>query len=100
MGGQPDDPALAALPVAARWRAVAARPEFARELDRLERGLAQGLRLCLLCGEEDPTRCHRRLLVGHALMARGHGLRHIRADGRAQQDADLGGCHQHALPGL
>ena len=37
----------------------------------------------IMCAEENPARCHRKLLVGAALEARGVELRHIRKDGSA-----------------
>ena len=46
-------------------------------------------RVALLCGEEDPAHCHRRLLVGRVLAERGHELLHIRADGRLQTEAEV-----------
>lgn len=61
---------------------------FAAGIERLERGIAD-FRVALLCGEEDPAHCHRRLLVGRVLAERGHELLHIRGDGRVQTDADV-----------
>jgi uncharacterized protein (DUF488 family) len=40
----------------------------------------------LLCGEEDPAHCHRRLLIGRVLSERGHNMLHIRGDGRIEPD--------------
>lgn len=61
---------------------------FAAGIERLERGIAE-FRVALLCGEEDPAHCHRRLLVGRVLAERGHELKHIRGDGRLQTDAEV-----------
>jgi len=58
---------------------------FAAGIQRLERGIAD-FRVALLCGEEDPAHCHRRLLVGRVLAERGHELLHIRADGHLQTE--------------
>ena len=46
-------------------------------------------RVCILCAEEDPTSCHRRLLVGVSLRALEIQLLHIRGDGRIQSEEDL-----------
>jgi uncharacterized protein (DUF488 family) len=62
--------------------------EFQAGIERLERGILN-YRVALLCGEEDPAHCHRRLLVGRVLAERGHELLHIRADGRLQSEAQL-----------
>ena len=45
----------------------------------------------LLCSEEDPARCHRRLLVGRALEERGITLRHIRGDGSVETEDEVDG---------
>ena len=46
-------------------------------------------RVALLCGEEDPTDCHRRLLIGRVLVERGIQVVHIRGDGRVQSEEEL-----------
>lgn len=45
----------------------------------------------ILCSEEDPTGCHRHLLIARVLAEQGVPVRHIRADGREQPEADLAG---------
>ena len=62
--------------------------EFRAGIERLIR-LANGRRVALLCSEEDPTDCHRRLLLGRVLQARGVEVIHLRGDGRAQTEADV-----------
>ena len=42
----------------------------------------------LLCSEEDPAGCHRRLLVGRALGERGIVVRHIRGDGSVRTEGE------------
>ena len=49
---------------------------------------------CQECGEtivakEDPTQCHRRLLVGRVLGQAGTQLMHIRGDGRVQSEEEV-----------
>ena len=63
-------------------------PVFLSGIERLERGMAQ-YRVALMCGEEDPAHCHRRLLVGRVMLERGHELLHIRADGHLDLEADV-----------
>lgn len=46
-------------------------------------------RVAIMCSEEDPSCCHRRLLVGRVLSGRGIELEHIRGDGCAQTEDDL-----------
>ncbi len=53
---------------------------FLDGISRLEREI-HARTVALLCSEENPARCHRRLLVGRALQERGVTLLHIRGDG-------------------
>jgi uncharacterized protein (DUF488 family) len=43
----------------------------------------------LLCGEENPASCHRRLLVGRVLAEQGVTVLHIRADGKIQSEDEV-----------
>jgi uncharacterized protein (DUF488 family) len=63
-------------------------PSFQHAIDRLLEG-ARRYRIALLCAEEDPTECHRRLWVGRALRMRGATVAHIRSDGRLDADDAL-----------
>jgi len=60
-------------------------PVFVAGIERLERGMSE-FRVALMCGEENPAHCHRRLLVGRVLIERGHEVLHIRGDGRVETD--------------
>lgn len=64
---------------------VARAEWFQRGIARL-RELAVRERLAVMCGEEDPTGCHRRLLVGRVVAQEGALLRHIRGDGRIEEE--------------
>ena len=61
---------------------------FSRGLNRLL-AEAEKRRTCILCSEEDPCDCHRRLLIGTSLAAQGVQVLHIRGDGRLQSEEDL-----------
>jgi uncharacterized protein (DUF488 family) len=65
---------------------VAESADFLDGIARLERG-ADKFRVAILCAEENPNHCHRRLLIGRVLMARGAKLLHIRGTGEVQHDA-------------
>lgn len=67
---------------------LAASPLFQTGLDRVLAG-ARTSRVALLCSEEDPSRCHRHLLIGRVLQERGVAVSHIRRDGRIDTEADL-----------
>src|SRR5579872_4880849 len=70
------------------YHCVAASPLFQEGLERLEKGLRE-YRIALLCSEENPAGCHRRLLIGRVLAEHGFDVQHIRGDGRLQPEADL-----------
>lgn len=61
---------------------------FKNGVERLERD-AKARRVALMCGEEDPAECHRRLLIGRVLKERGMSVCHIRGDGRLQTEDDV-----------
>src|SRR5215472_13693473 len=69
---------------------ITADPAFVAGIERLERGMPE-FRIALMCGEEDPAHCHRRLLVTRVLLERGHQVLHIRGDGRLMSDDEVAG---------
>ncbi len=42
-----------------------------------------------MCSEENPSRCHRHLLIGRVLRERDVPVSHIRGDGRIETETDL-----------
>jgi uncharacterized protein (DUF488 family) len=64
---------------------------------RLERKIPVR-RVALLCSEEDPEGCHRRLLVGRVLGERGIAVRHIRGDGSVQTEGEAAGYQPVLFP--
>lgn len=88
LGGRPKNPTYYDAHGRVFYGRMKADREFAAGIERLERGIG-AFRVALLCGEEDPAHCHRRLLVGRVLVERGHEILHIRADGRLQTDAEV-----------
>lgn len=88
LGGRPSDEACYDPDGHVRYDRVAATPAFADAMDRLSSLLADR-RVALLCGEEDPTHCHRRVLVGRVLLDDGIDVVHVRGDARLQPDAEL-----------
>jgi len=69
------------------WR-VAESPAFLEGISRLEAGI-QKYKVAIMCSEENPAVCHRRLLIGRVLVMRGITITHIRGDGQVQTDAEL-----------
>lgn len=88
IGGKPDDPSLLGPDGRPDYSLIAATPAFALGIERLITGASTHV-IALMCGEEDPSACHRHHLIAPALTARGLTVRHIRGDGRIEDDAAL-----------
>ncbi|MBI4499270.1 MAG: DUF488 domain-containing protein [Chloroflexi bacterium] len=73
---------------------LASSPLFLEGIGRLERG-ADTHRIAVMCSEEDPSGCHRHLLIGRVLAERGIAMYHIRGDGRLQSEAELEEAAKH-----
>ena len=67
---------------------IAKSPPFIQAIERLLKGIHE-YRVVLLCGEENPLNCHRRLLVGKVLGNYDVILQHIRGNGRVQSEQEL-----------
>lgn len=94
LGGRPRDRELYDEHGHIVYARIARRPAFRRGLSKLEKQ-AETCRVAVLCSEEDPVHCHRRLLVGNALMEQGIKVTHIRGDGRLQTEEALMGSEKH-----
>ncbi|HEX7839650.1 MAG TPA: DUF488 domain-containing protein [Kofleriaceae bacterium] len=79
--------------------------DYARveRLDVYQRGIDELLdeaarrQTCVLCAEEDPSRCHRRLLITRTLVQRGARVLHIRGSGAIEPETELGAPRQLGL---
>jgi uncharacterized protein (DUF488 family) len=67
---------------------LAETTRFNAGLERLISG-SERYRVAMMCSEEDPTNCHRRLLVTRVLMERGISVLHIRGGGGFVPEMDL-----------
>jgi uncharacterized protein (DUF488 family) len=85
LGGRPDEEDLYDEHGHVRYDALASTDEFARGLQRLRHGI-ETLRLAVVCAEEDPEHCHRRMLVARVLFEEGMPVQHIRGDGRLESE--------------
>ncbi|HUG13616.1 MAG TPA: DUF488 domain-containing protein [Thermomicrobiales bacterium] len=88
LGGRPDDDSMYDEDGHVLYRRVAESAQFRAGLERLKEA-SERVRVALMCSEEDPDECHRRLLVGRVLIDEGHTILHIRGDGRLDTEADL-----------
>ncbi len=78
LGGKPKDASLLDASGHPDYVKMAATPAFAAGVLELATR-ASSASVAIMCAEEDPTRCHRALLVTPALLAHGLRVRHIRA---------------------
>ena len=89
LGGRPPEPEFYESDGHVRYSTVARTRRFASGLERLVTGAASH-RVAIMCSEEDPTRCHRRLLVGRVLAGRRVIVQHIRGNGQVVAEESLG----------
>lgn len=66
---------------------VADSEPFRKGLERLKRG-SDRYRVAMMCAEENPAACHRRLLVAKVLLERGFTVVHIRGDGSSETESE------------
>ncbi len=88
LGGRPDGEEFYDAEGRVLYDRLAESPAFLGGINRLVRGAAIS-RIALVCGEEDPAECHRRLLLGRVLSERGVAVFHIRGDGRLQSESEI-----------
>lgn len=61
---------------------------FLEGIERLESGV-QTYRIALMCSEENPQNCHRRLLITPVLRERGIEVLHIRGDASIDAESEI-----------
>lgn len=88
LGGRPEDSKYYDDDGHVLYEPLSTSPLFLSGIERLMRGIPT-YRIAILCGEEDPTSCHRRRLIGRVLADRDIQVAHVRGDGRVQTEVDL-----------
>jgi uncharacterized protein (DUF488 family) len=86
LGGRPPEPELYDASGRVKYDELARTARFSRGIDRV---LSEPRRAAIMCSEEDPLRCHRRILITPALIERGLAVLHLRGDGTTVADAEL-----------
>jgi uncharacterized protein (DUF488 family) len=97
LGGRPEEEMFYDTEGRVDYALVGDSQPFLDGISRLEQEVRTST-VALLCSEEDPTRCHRRLLVGRALEERGITLRHIRGDGSLHIEGEMDGGQPVLFP--
>jgi uncharacterized protein (DUF488 family) len=88
LGGRPANPAYYDAKGHVLYSRLHDDARFQAGIARLETGM-EHFRIALVCGEENPANCHRRLLIGRVLTEQGHTMLHIRGDGRLESDEEV-----------
>lgn len=85
LGGRPDGPEFYDAEDHVLYDRLAESSDFRAGLERLLSGARQ-FRVAMMCSEEDPLHCHRRLLIGRVLTGLGVAVGHIRGNGQIQTE--------------
>lgn len=88
LGGKPSDDDLYGKNGKPDYRKMRSLESFQAGIDAVLE-LAAVHTIALMCSEEDPSKCHRHLLIEPAMIQRGIGLMHIRGDGSVQHSDAL-----------
>lgn len=88
LGGRPEEAEFYDADGYVLYGRLAESPTFLQGVAQLETEAGQR-RVAILCSEENPSVCHRRLLITRVLTARGVPVCHIRGDGRVQTETEL-----------
>jgi|SRR5579863_5812488 len=88
LGGRPEGTHFYDTDGRVLYARVAESELFRKGLDRLQEHM-QRFRLTILCSEEDPSVCHRRLLITRVLREKGVAVMHIRASGALESEEEI-----------
>ncbi len=95
LGGKPDNESQYDDKGNPDYRGMRAEDHLQEAIDAVA-SIASRRNVALMCSEEDPSQCHRLLLLGPALEEdRGLRMLHIRATGEAVATARLGNLRKH-----
>ncbi len=88
LGGKPKEDCFYDNDGFVDYSKLACSQKFLQGLERLKHGVSN-YRVAIMCGEEDPSGCHRHLLVSKMLDTLGIEVKHIRKDGSTQSYKEL-----------
>lgn len=86
LGGRPEPAAFYDEAGRVLYGKVSKSADFLAGIERLRQGV-QRYQVAIMCSEENPTACHRRLLVAKVLLEGGWVITHIRGDGRCEVES-------------
>ena len=88
LGGKPADPSCYDSKGKPDYGKIRGQAFFQDSMSELL-SMAEESTVAVMCAEEDPTNCHRRLLLGPELERHGANVLHIRGDGSIQGPEQL-----------
>lgn len=88
LGGKPKDATFYDAEGYVLYWKIAESDLFQNAIQRVRSGITNHS-VALLCSEEDPMHCHRRLLIGRVLQNMGVELLHIRGNGEIQTEFEI-----------
>ncbi|MFC1523024.1 DUF488 family protein [Elusimicrobiota bacterium] len=88
LGGMPQDEQIYDEDGRVLYYKLAGKEDFLADIEWL-RKLAQDNRVAIMCSEENPASCHRRLLLGRVLRKHDIQLSHIRGNGDVQTEHEI-----------
>lgn len=97
LGGRPRGPGMYDRDGHVLYGHVAQSDGFKHAIGRLLVGISANS-VAIMCSEEDPTNCHRRLLIGRVLQMHGVQVRHLRGDGSIQSEAEIAEAERIRYP--
>ena len=89
LGGKPENPSYYDQEGYVLYGLIAESDAFKKNIKRLITGIEKNHRIALMCSEEDPKYCHRRMLIGRVLAQYGVDELHLRSNGRIQDDKEI-----------
>lgn len=89
LGGKPSERALYGTDGLPDYALIAESESYQLALKQLI-AMSKKSTTAIMCSEEDPSKCHRRLLIGTSLEEAGVGELHIRKDGTVLTTEELG----------
>jgi len=97
LGGRPAGPGMYDKDGRVQYDRLAATPSFQAGIGRLLKGCREH-RIVIMCSEEDPTNCHRRLLIGRVIRDLGVTVRHLRGDGSIETEEQVSAIERATYP--
>lgn len=80
LGGKPKDPSCY-TDGKVDYDKITSKLFFLKGIEELKNLNNEGLTIALMCAEQSPAHCHRKLLIGDYLQERGYEILHIEKDG-------------------